>query len=103
MPDPRRMPSLDSLDRLPAGKKPSIEEEIQGLRQLAESPPSRRNELRSIHLRMLAGALEDGGVPKAVRLMQTLKENLHEDDYGPLTYLVPDDVLKALKDMNRLA
>ena len=91
------MPSIDSLDRMP-DEPESIENDIKTLRGLARV---KGNDLAGVNLRLLANALEKGGVEKAAKLLKSIERSMDEDDFDTFLYLLPDSLLRSFDGQAR--
>jgi hypothetical protein len=85
-------PSYDSLDAMDPEDE-SIENSVKMLRELARS---KANHLDATHLRILADALDRGGVAQAVKRLKNIERSMDEDDFARFSFLLPNLLLRSL-------
>ena len=85
-------PSYDSLDAMDPEDE-SIENSVKMLRGLARS---KANHLDATHLRILADALERGGIAQAVKRLKNIERSMDEDDFARFSFLLPNLLLRSL-------
>ena len=86
-------PSYDSLDAMDPEDE-SVENSVKMLRDLARS---KGNHLDATNLRILADALERGGVAQAVKRLKNIERSMDDDDFGRFSYLLPNVLLRNLR------
>ena len=85
-------PRYDSLDAMDPEDE-SIENSVKMLRELARS---KANHLDATHLRILADALDRGGVAQAVKRLKNIERSMDEDDFARFSFLLPNLLLRSL-------